>query len=75
MVHSQARALVEAGYAATIVAAALVISRSSLYHGRNRERVERIGSGMSRSCRRAERSQLTAVDGWPGGCAGRNGFA
>ena len=32
MVHSQARALVEAGYAATIVAAALVISRSSLYH-------------------------------------------
>jgi putative transposase len=26
---------------------------------------------MSRSCRRAERSQLTAIDGWPGGCAGR----
>src|SRR6266446_440329 len=32
MVHSQARALVEAGHAATVVAAALVISRSSLYY-------------------------------------------
>jgi putative transposase len=32
MVHSQARALVKAGYAATVVAAALVISRSSLYY-------------------------------------------
>jgi len=32
MVHSQARALVEQGYAATVVAAALVISRSSLYY-------------------------------------------
>jgi len=31
-VHSQARALVEQGYAATVVAAALVISRSSLYY-------------------------------------------
>ena len=31
-VHSQARALVEEGYAATLVAAALVISRSSLYY-------------------------------------------
>ena len=32
MVHSQARALVEAGHAATVVATALVISRSSLYY-------------------------------------------
>ena len=31
-VHSQARALVEQGYAATVVAAALMISRSSLYY-------------------------------------------
>ena len=31
-VHSQARELVEQGYAATVVAAALVISRSSLYY-------------------------------------------
>jgi putative transposase len=31
-VHSQARALVEQGYTATVVAAALVISRSSLYY-------------------------------------------
>ncbi len=31
-VHSQAQALVEQGYAATVVAAALVISRSSLYY-------------------------------------------
>lgn len=31
-VHSQARALVEQGYAATLVAAALMISRSSLYY-------------------------------------------
>ena len=31
-VHSQARALVEQGHAATVVAAALVISRSSLYY-------------------------------------------
>jgi len=31
-VHSQARGLVEQGYAATVVAAALVISRSSLYY-------------------------------------------
>jgi putative transposase len=31
-VHSQARALLEQGYSATIVAAALVISRSSLYY-------------------------------------------
>ncbi len=31
-VHSQARALVERGYAATVVAASLVISRSSLYY-------------------------------------------
>ena len=31
-VHSQARALVEHGHAATVVAAALMISRSSLYY-------------------------------------------
>jgi len=31
-VHSQARALLEQGYAATVVAAALLISRSSLYY-------------------------------------------
>lgn len=31
-VHSQARALVEQGYATTVVAAALMISRSSLYY-------------------------------------------
>jgi len=31
-VHSQARALLEPGYAATVVAAALMISRSSLYY-------------------------------------------
>jgi len=31
-VHSQARALVEQGYEVSVVAAALVISRSSLYY-------------------------------------------
>ena len=39
-VHSQARALVGQGYAATVVAAALVISRSSLYY-RKKLRVSR----------------------------------
>ena len=45
-VHSQARALVEQGYAATVVAATLAISRSSWYY-RNKPRVARIGGGMN----------------------------
>jgi hypothetical protein len=45
VVHSLARALVEQGYAATVVAAALVISRSSLYYRKKLRAAERIVMG------------------------------
>ena len=61
-VHSQARALVEQGYAATVVAAALMISRSSLYYRKKPEAAEQIASGMNKSFRPAEKNQLTAID-------------
>jgi len=67
-VHSQARGMVTQGYTATLVAATLAISRSSLYY-RKRPR----GSRADRPVRRTDRGGLrrknprTDIVAWPGG--------
>jgi hypothetical protein len=48
-VHSQAREMVTQGFTATLVAATLAISRSSLYYRKRREAAGLTEPAMSRS--------------------------
>ena len=73
-VHSQARELVATGYAATLVATTLLISRSSLYYRkqpRGSRADRRFDEQIVVAC---GRNQHTATGGWPGGCGARKDF-
>jgi len=70
-VNSQAREMVTQRYTATLVAATLVISRSSLYYGSGREAAGLTEPTTNRSSRHAEKSWRTAIGEWRGGYGGR----
>jgi hypothetical protein len=68
-VHSQAREIVAQGYTATLVAATLSISRSSLYY-RKQPRGSRAdpGNTTNKSWWPAEKNLRMDIAAWPGGC-------
>jgi hypothetical protein len=71
-VHSQARELLTTGYTATLVAATLAISRSSLYY-RKRPRGSRADRTYDEQIVMACGEKL-AYGEWRGGFGGRKGW-